>query len=142
MILKSKIEPVTDPIKCLSERLSEYNMTAGFRKGASLVIANYLSRNPPTVEDNDDAPIAFPVWNGNRPITRAFAKDNGIHIPPVPSADKSPGNPVTKQHSIQASPMPLPTAAMNEPLARPNLESEPRPLSRPTDNLFQPLPPL
>ena len=83
MIMKSKAEPATDRIKRLLEKLSNYSMTVSFRKGSSLVIADYLSRNPPPPEPTDDHPIAFPIQSGNRPVTRAYAKDQGISVPPV-----------------------------------------------------------
>ena len=89
LILKSKNEPATNRIKRLLERLSEYSMSVGFRKGSSLVISDYLSRNPPIAEeDNSDDPIAFPFQPANRPVTRAYAKEKGIDIPSIhpPSA--------------------------------------------------------
>ena len=120
MIMKSKTEPATDRIKRLLEKLSCYSMTVGFKKGSSLVIADYLSRNPPPPAETDDNPIAFPVQQGQRPITRAYAKEKGIAVSPInqagparikrsKSADVLPNSqtvpiPVAQQPRVQQQP--------------------------------------
>lgn len=96
LIMKSKTEPATDRIKRLLEKLSNYSMTVGFRKGASLVIADYLSRNPPSPEDNDNDPIAFPA-QFDRPVTRAYAKQHGIQVPSLYKSPEPTQSPSTNQ---------------------------------------------
>ena len=59
-IAKSKNEPVTLRMKKILEKLSDYQFTLRYFKGKDLVISDYFSRYP-TVEVDDDDPIAFTV---------------------------------------------------------------------------------
>ena len=59
-IAKSKNEPVTLRMKKILEKLSDYQFTLKYLKGKDLVISDYFSRYP-TVEVDDDDPIAFTI---------------------------------------------------------------------------------
>ena len=74
-IMKSKVEPSTNRIKRLLERLSEYAIKIGFRKGSTMVIADYLSRNPVCSEQTSGDELAFPM------LTRHRASKEGISVP-------------------------------------------------------------
>ena len=76
-IMKAKTEPTTERLKRLLERLSSYAIKIGFRKGSSLVIADYLSRNPVCTESFIPDEISFPM------LTRKNAAQQGIQIPTV-----------------------------------------------------------
>ena len=82
-IMKSKVEPQTDRIKRLLEKLSSYAIKIGFKKGSSLVIADYLSRNPMPTTDWLSDEIAFPM------LTRRQAASQGISVPTVQETVKS-----------------------------------------------------
>ena len=73
-IMKAKTEPATTRIKRLLERLSNYSMKVGYRKGTTMVVADFLSRNPQL--SNDDLDIAFVV-------TRSQAKQQQASIAPT-----------------------------------------------------------
>ena len=76
-LMRSKAEPPTDRLKRLIERLSGYAIKIGFKKGSSLVIADFLSRNPICSEPDLTDDIAFPM------LTRKGARTQGIPIPTV-----------------------------------------------------------
>jgi rhodanese-related sulfurtransferase len=79
-IMKSKHEPTSDRIKRLLEKLSSYCFKVGYRKGSTMVICDYLSRNPPLDSEDiaaeEQVPIAFPV-------TRRSACRDGIEVPSI-----------------------------------------------------------
>jgi hypothetical protein len=76
-IMRSKAEPSTDRIKRLLEKLSGYAIKIGFKKGSTMVIADYLSRNPMCDDDIHPDDIAFPL------LTRKQTRDQGIPVPTV-----------------------------------------------------------
>ena len=60
-ILKAKTQPSTTRISRILERLSEYSFSVGCKKGVSMVMCDFLSRNP-IADDSPDKtahPIAF-----------------------------------------------------------------------------------
>lgn len=60
-LLKSKLEPPTTRLARLIEKLMAYNFSIGYKKGKTLIVADYLSRHP--LPDDDPyskvKPIAF-----------------------------------------------------------------------------------
>ena len=76
-IMKAKTEPTTDRLKRLLEKLSSYAIKIGFCKGSSLVIADYLSRNPICSELSVCDDISFPM------LTRKQAAAQRIRMPTV-----------------------------------------------------------
>ena len=97
-ILKSKAEPTSDRIKRLLEKLSSYAIKIGFRKGSTMVIADYLSRNP-IHSDSQYDDIAFPM------LTRHKARQSGVSIPTV---RETLSNQTIKQVYKQPTPPPTP----------------------------------
>lgn len=112
-IIKSKSEPPTNRMKRYLEKLSDYSFELGYTKGSTLCIADFLSRSPDPNDSPDDPvrPISFAelttehaseacnvvamadgehcgVTVGTesvreRPVTRAYARENRIPIPPL-----------------------------------------------------------
>ena len=60
-LLKSKVEPPTPRLARLVEKLLAFNFSLSYKKGANLIVADYLSRNPLPDDDPDSKPqpIAF-----------------------------------------------------------------------------------
>ena len=95
-IMKSKKEPPTNHIQKLIELLSDYSFSLYYKKGAEMVICDLLSRMcAPGGGDplKDPIPIAcncqqtldeVAVVDGepSRRVTRSFAKQHGISVPP------------------------------------------------------------
>ena len=97
-ILTSKEEPCTDRIRKMLFKLSDYVFNVKYMKGTTLVLADMLSRAPRSNDTEFDIvePVSFsesiqngdeiampvqPVGTLSRPVTRAYAKSQGIHIP-------------------------------------------------------------
>ena len=86
-VLRSKKEPPTMRMKKIIERLTDYSFTIEYQKGESLVISDLLSRmcephaedNPSGSPDSEDT-LGIPIACANRPVTRAFAKNQGISV--------------------------------------------------------------
>lgn len=96
-IMKSKREPPTNRMQKLIELLSDYSFDLYYKKGAEMVICDLLSRMCAPSRDDplmDPSPIACtceqPIEEVSvldaeptRRVTRSFAKQNGIQIPPA-----------------------------------------------------------
>jgi hypothetical protein len=107
-IMKSKHEPPTERIKRLLEKLSAYSMKVGYRKGSTMVIADYLSRNPQTSNDSN-CDIAFPVTRSGKDtdtVTQKPSRKKSTtkvntypqtpqtpRVPPSPMIPKTPETP-------------------------------------------------
>ena len=101
-LLKSRTEPPTTRLARLIEKLLAYNFSLGYKKGSTLIMADYLSRNP-LEDDNPDIeiiPIALAEMTPEQanetmnsilnnyhsevcPLTRSQAKAQNIVIPSV-----------------------------------------------------------
>lgn len=97
-MFKSKHQPPTLRLQKLIERLHQYYFDITYCKGSDMVISDFLSRSPR--EDDDELerimPIALPVQleqlcqayphqaaQVERPVTRAYARQNALPIPPL-----------------------------------------------------------
>ena len=129
-IVKSKTPPSTPRLQKLLESLSPYSFKLGYRKGSSMELSDFLSRNPRdddsefdritpitllhdlvTMQATDDVEIVFPV------VTRGYAKRMGITVPPI-SANTS-----NKQ---SVNPNPAPRRTTNSPAAQRRTRQRPR----------------
>jgi hypothetical protein len=114
-ILKAKTEPSSERIKRLLERLSGYCMKVGFRKGSTMVVCDYLSRNPQPHGGSET--IAFA-------LTRGTARRDGI---PVPSIQESAAVLEGKTPKATAPTTPMPDASVGQQPVRPQRETAHRP---------------
>ena len=136
-IMKSKAEPSTDRIKRLLEKLSGYAIKIGFRKGSTMVIADYLSRNPipsdPTAYD-----IAFPM------LTRGLARSSDVRMPTVrQTVDSQTSKQVYKAPVPPPAPAPHmpPPASVAPPVVQPQAPvAPPAPVPHVPQPAEQPIP--
>ena len=159
-MLKSKQEPPTARISKLLLKLSEYTFKVGYKKGAELVLADYLSRAPLDGDSEIDKilPVASPFSSDPESeshlypvLTRSKAKALGIKVP-----DIFPTKSVTRGQAKQNSAPPVlpspPVVARQQedsnsreniplpPLSRSQLATVPPPnVSKPTPLVRQPL---
>ena len=100
-ILTSKDEPCTDRVRKMLFKLSDYVFNVKYMKGSNLVLADCLSRAPrsndaefdvvqpvsfsvsvQTDEENaHDKELVMPIQPYTRPVTRAYAKEQGLEVP-------------------------------------------------------------
>ena len=66
-------------MKKILEKLSDYRFHLRFLKGKDMVISDYFSRYP-TVEVEDDDPIAFPIKTLEMETQTTFANTLNVHI--------------------------------------------------------------
>ena len=83
-IMRAKTEPATARLKRLIEKISSYSMKIGYRKGSTMVVADFLSRNPQL--SNEDLDIAFVV---TRSQARREAEEPTMPTTPAPPAESS-----------------------------------------------------
>jgi len=93
-IMKSRHEAPTRRIQKLLEKLSGFNFKLGYVKGSDLVLTDWLSRLPNDNEDDEFLPIAFmanKTPQGERPVTRSYARQQGLNIPALhgPRSDQA-----------------------------------------------------
>ena len=100
-IMKAKTEPPSERIKRLLEKLSSYSMKVGYRKGKTMYIADYLSRNP-QLDNEENCEIAFVVTRAQEKAK----KQPPPLPPPSPSNTKTKTPPqVRKSPRLSAQPM-------------------------------------
>ena len=120
LIMKAKHEPSTDRIKRLLEKLSSYAIKVGFRKGSSMVIADYLSRNPVVQDPSFPDDIAFPSYDVAFPmLTRKQSTSQSINVPTVrQTVDSQTSKQVYKRvPPVPASAIPIAPAPPAVPVA-------------------------
>ena len=111
-ILKAKTEPSSERIKRLLERLSGYCMKVGFRKGSTMVVCDYLSRNPQPMSEKDQQPIAFAV-------TRGAARREGITVPSIQESASALTSAEKPQAEITVQPVSVADGVIPRALDRP-----------------------
>ncbi len=116
-IIKSKNEPPTQRLKKIVEKLSAFSFSLGYVKGKSLLVTDYLSRNVPDNDHEDQDRVvlitfstassdlleclenivgrivserAYSVISKPGPVTRSVARKHNISIPSL-----YPGKPST-----------------------------------------------
>ena len=123
-IMKSKVEPPSERIKRLLEKLSSYSMKIGYRKGSSMVIADYLSRNP-QFSNESNSTIAFPVTRSKVTPTTEFA------VYEKPKRTRKRNDPQPPPPPQEAAPLPAQPAPQPQQVPQPNQEQEPPPRQEP-----------